>query len=77
MAFWVTLAVLLIASASGAIYFSASRRAAKADQYRLFIYGCVLLFAALPIATGDWQWSLVFLPVGLVVGRTIIARKLQ
>lgn len=75
MIFWLLLIVLLVGAGSGALYFSSRRRAARPDQYRAYVYACGLLFGVLPIASGEWPWSLLLLPLGLTAGRMVIRRK--
>jgi hypothetical protein len=75
MLFWMLLGVLLLFAAVGSVYFVAERRAKNPRNYARYIYACMGLFSFLPVATGDWPWALVFLPVSLFVGRMIIARK--
>ena len=74
MTFWLLLATLLVFSSWGAVRFSPSRRRGREQDYAAFIYVCVLLFAALPLTTGDGRWSLVLLPLGLIVGTVIVRR---
>jgi hypothetical protein len=45
------------------------------DRYTRFIYTCALWWASLPIVTGDWRWSLLFLPAALVVASFIDRRR--
>ena len=71
MFFWFWLIALLAFSAIGAV----RTRTAPAEQYATFIYVCAVGWASLPIATGDWLWSLLFLPISLVVARMMMRRR--
>ena len=65
MIFWLLLVALWLFSITGAIYFRGQRGFDRWSRYRQFIYTCAVMFAALPVASGDWQWSLLLLPLGL------------
>jgi hypothetical protein len=65
MIFWLSLATLWIFSIGGAIYFRGERSVQHWSRYRSFIYACAILFAALPLTSGDWRWSLPLLPLAL------------
>jgi hypothetical protein len=71
MFFWVWIIGLLAFSAVGAV----RTKTAPVDQYATFIYVCAVWWASIPIVTGDWLWSLLFLPAGLVVARLMIRRR--
>ena len=71
MLVWFWIISLLAFSTVGA----ARTRAATLDRYAIFIYICAVWWASIPIATGDWLWSLLLLPIGIVVARLIIRRR--
>jgi len=71
MFFWVWTLCLLAFSALGA----ARTRTARIEQYARFIYVCAVWWALIPVVTGEWRWSLVFLPAGLLVARMMIRRR--
>ena len=67
---WVWLVALLAFSAIGAVRL----RATGGPRYARFIYLCVLGVAVLPLLTGDWIWSLVWLLPGAIIARMMIRR---
>lgn len=74
MAFWILVGVLFMVSAVGFVYFEDDRR--KNDpNYAPWIYGCALLFAAIPLTTGDTVWSILVLPLALGTAAMIVARR--
>ena len=75
MIFWILLLTLLIMAAGGASYFAQAKGPLRHHNYSAYVISCALLFAALPISTGQPRWSLVLLPLGLVAGGIIISRK--
>lgn len=77
MIFWLLLITLLIGGAWGEWHFARPGKPPDRKTYSGFLYGCYVLFAALPIATGDWPWSLVVLPFALITARIVIARRFR
>jgi choline-glycine betaine transporter len=74
MAFWILVGVLFTVSAVGSVYFGDERR--KNDpNYESWIYGCALLFAAIPLTTDDMFWSILVLPLALGTAAMMVARR--
>lgn len=67
--FWVV--GLLLFSTAGSIHL----RRAGPERYAPFIYTCALWWACLPALAGDWLWTLLSVPVGLVAARYLIRRR--
>ena len=67
---WTWCVALLAYSAIGAVRL----RATTGPRYARFIYVCVFGVAVLMLISGDWIWSLVYLPAALVVARLMIRR---
>jgi hypothetical protein len=74
---WIVLGALLLWSFGGGFYFSAARCAARPDAFAMYVWIGMALVEALPIATGDWGWSVAGLPISILVGRSIILRRLR
>lgn len=68
---WFFIVSLLVFSAVGAL----RTRNATLVRYAIFIYVCAAWWAAIPIVTGDWIWSLLLWPIGLGVARVMIRRR--
>jgi hypothetical protein len=72
---WAVGAFLVYAWA-GEIYFARSRHLPDYEKrYSIFIYIMAVLFAALPLTTHDWFWSVPVLPMALYTGTKMIDRR--
>jgi hypothetical protein len=71
MLFMLFLVALLVFSAIGSIQL----RHAGPDRYAPFIYTCAIWWALLPTLTGDWAWSLITVPAGLLMARHMVRRR--
>ena len=68
---WAWIVGVLLFAVVGAVRLRDDRTA----RYRRFAYMCAVLFAAIPVVTGQWQWAILVLPAALVIARVMVSRR--
>jgi hypothetical protein len=76
MLFPIVAGAFLVFGSIGAIYFASPKRRVGFDQqFAKFTYAQAIVFAALPLTTPQWGWSIPMVPVALILAGQIIDRR--
>ena len=65
MTFYVCLVAYFAYAIGGTIHFRGDHALAEWESYKTFMYSLAVFFALLPVASGEWLWSLPLLPLAL------------
>jgi hypothetical protein len=73
--FWAFVLVLAVGSWMGPFVLRRDASPRGVARYRRFVYLFALGFGLLPALTGQWQWSLLAVPLSELFARFVILRK--